>query len=66
MNRYDALDEIQRVERERRKVPLSSYEHREFTEELSELYKIAYPGNQGDDDESRNGLGSLNRFNERR
>ena len=61
MNRDTALAEIQRVERERRKVPFSSYEHREFTEELSELFKIAYPGTQADDDPTRDGLGPLGR-----
>ena len=61
MNRDTALAEIQRVERERRKVSLGSYEHREFTEELSELFKIAYPGTIADDDPTRDGLGPLGR-----
>ena len=51
---------IKRVENERRNVSMSSFEWRELSKELSELHEIAYPGNQGDDDASRNGMGSLN------
>ena len=65
VNQQSALDEIKRLSNERRKVSTGSFEWRELTEQLGELHKVAYPGNQGDDDDSRNGLGSLNRMGRR-
>ena len=66
MAQQSDLDEIKALKAERLYHAVNSKEYREMSARLTTLFERAYPGNQGDDDDSRNGLGSLNRFNERR